>query len=470
MSTSSFNFPNPLNMHPAQLKLLLSLLPKVPLIARVALLHVLHMSKSSQYLDLRSDLIVSVLRSYLQPTKLRSITSTQKFANRDSGVKGRIWVSTYASLVPETDVRDALAGAIQSLRTPDTPEIDIRLPGIVPVEGEWTGYRAGATSEERQPQIGEKEKYEKLQKEVTSPLTVLYFHGGAYYLLDPSSHRPVTKKIAKMTGGRVYSVRYRLAPQNPFPAALLDALISYLTLLYPPSDAYHQPVDPRHIVIAGDRRIRWHGEERDILLPGGLALNSPWLDITQSSASWEVNKDFDYLPPAEAYAKHSPPPCEAWPANPPRIALYADDDLLAHPLVTLVMSRNWKGAPPVFICTGWELLADEDKYMARKLHEDGVPVVFEEYEGMPHCFAIILTTTPNARRCFDGWTGFMKKIITHPDTIDSKAITVKAKTLEEVSLTFESLLSDVSEEDIRQRVLEKKETTLASTPQVVPKL
>ena len=70
-------------------------------------------------------------------------------------------------------------------------------------------------------------------KECKSPVTVLYFHGGAYYLLDPSTHRPTTKKLAKLTGGRCYSVRYRLAPQNPFPAALLDALVSYLTLLYP---------------------------------------------------------------------------------------------------------------------------------------------------------------------------------------------------------------------------------------------
>lgn len=254
MSTSSYDFPNPLNMDPAQFKLLLSLLPKVPLITRVALLHVLHLSKSSKYLDLRSDLIVSVLRSYLQPTKLRSITSTQKLANRDTGVKGRIWVATYASPArSETDVLDAIVGVIQSLRTPDTPEIDLRLPEVLPVEAEWTGYRADATAESRPPSIGEKEKYDELQKEVTSPLTVLYFHGGAYYLLDPSTHRPATKKIAKLTGGRVYSVRYRLAPQDPFPAALLDALVSYLTLLYPPPDAYHQAVEPKDIVVAGDR-------------------------------------------------------------------------------------------------------------------------------------------------------------------------------------------------------------------------
>ncbi|KAK7435254.1 hypothetical protein CaCOL14_012903 [Colletotrichum acutatum] len=491
MSRSSFDYPNPLNMDPAQFKLLLSLLPKVPLITRVALLHVLHLSKSSQYLDLRSDLIISVLRSYLQPAKLRSITSTQKLANRDSGVKGRIWVATYASPVPpETDVRDAIIGVIQSTRAPDTPELKLRLPDIVPVEAEWTGYRAGATEEERPPAIGEKEKFEKLQKEVTSPLTVLYLHGGAYYLCDPATHRPATKKIAKLTGGRVYSVRYRLAPQNPFPSALLDALVSYLTLLYPPPDAYHQAVDPKHIVVAGDsaggnlslsllqlllelhrqnRKIRWLGEEREIPLPAGLALNSPWMDITQSSPSWDANGEFDYLPTGEVYAKYNPPPCEAWPAKPPRTNMYADDDLLAHPLVTLLMSRSWAGAPPVYICTGWELLADEDKYMARKLHQDGVPVVFEEYEGMPHCFALILTKIPNARRCFEGWTNFMKRAVTSPETIDSRATSIKSKTLQEEVLDFESL-SAVSAEDVQKRVLAKKETTLAAAPETAAKL
>ncbi|KAF9876011.1 hypothetical protein CkaCkLH20_06457 [Colletotrichum karsti] len=478
-------------MDPAQFKLLLSLLPKVPLISRVALLHVLHMSKPAKYLDLRSELIVAVLRSYISTTKPRSITSTQKLANRDGGVKGRIWVSTYASPASsEKDVLDAILGAIQSLRAPGTPEIDVRLPDLLPVEAEWTGYRAGATPESKPPAIGEKEKYDELMKEVTSPLTVLYFHGGAYYLCDPSTHRPATKKISKLTGGRVYSVRYRLAPQNPFPAALLDALISYLTLLYPPLDAYHQAVEPENIVVAGDsaggnlslallqlllelrrqnRKIRWLGEEREIPLPAGFALNSPWLDITQSSPSWESNWEFDYLPKASVYAEYNPPPCEAWPAKPPRTSIYADDDLIAHPLVTLVMNRSWAGAPPVYICTGWELLADEDRYMARKLHEDGVPVVFEEYEGMPHCFALILSKIPNAQRCFDGWTGFMKTAIGKPESITSKAVTVKAKTREDVPREFASL-SELRDDDIQKRVYQKKEESLNSAPEAVPKL
>ncbi|KAJ0286513.1 hypothetical protein Brms1b_002879 [Colletotrichum noveboracense] len=442
-------------MDPAQFKLLLSLLPKVPLITRVALLHVLHLSKPARYLDLRSELIVAVLRSYLMASKPRSITSSQKLANRDNGVKGRIWVSTYASPASsETDVRDAVVGTIQSLRTPGTPEINLRLPDLVPVEAEWTGYRAGATSESKPPAIGEKEKFDELMREVTNPLTVLYLHGGAYYLCDPATHRPATKKIAKLTGGRLYSVRYRLAPQHPFPAALMDALVSYLTLLYPPPDAYHEGVEPKHIVVAGD---------------SGLALNSPWMDITQSSPSWESNWEFDYLPKASVYAEYNPPPCEAWPAKPPRASIYADDDLIAHPLVTLVMNKSWTGSPPVFICTGWELLADEDRYMARKLREDGVPVVFEEYEGMPHCFALILAKIPNAKRCFEGWTGFMKTVTSNPESISSKATTVKAKSLEEVPREFVSL-STLSDEEIQKRVLQKKDESLNSTPEAAPKL
>jgi len=82
---------------------------------------------------------------------------------------------------------------------------------------------------------------------------IFYLHGGGFYLCDPATHRLTTKKLAKLTGGRCYSVRYRLAPQHPFPAALLDLLVSYLTLLYPPPGAFHEAVRPETLALAGDR-------------------------------------------------------------------------------------------------------------------------------------------------------------------------------------------------------------------------
>lgn len=152
----------------------------------------------------------------------------------------------------EDDIRAALFEAIETMKEPGSAEGGYTKPELLPVEAEWTGYRSGATKDSAELRISEKEKYTELMREATSPTTILYLHGGAYFLLDPSSHRPTTKKLAKLTKGRAYSVRYRLAPQNPFPAALLDALLSYLTLLYPSKDAIHTPVSPEHIVFAGD--------------------------------------------------------------------------------------------------------------------------------------------------------------------------------------------------------------------------
>lgn len=240
-----------------QLAILKILLPKLPFVLRVIVMHVFHMSEPAKYMDLRSDVTVSFLRDMLVNGEPQSLSKTQALSLRDPGIKGRIWISSVVSQAPpELSVRDTLLAAIDSIKKDSVPGGEkCRVPNIVPVTAEWTGYRANATSDSKLPAISEKEKYTEMMKECKNGITVLYFHGGAYYLLDPSSHRPTTKRIAKMTGGRVYSVRYRLAPQNPFPSALLDGLITYLNLLYPPPGAIHDAVLPGNIVFSGDRYV-----------------------------------------------------------------------------------------------------------------------------------------------------------------------------------------------------------------------
>lgn len=83
--------------------------------------------------------------------------------------------------------------------------------------------------------------------------TLLYFHGGAYFLGTYKLYRPLLGKLALKSGGaRVLAVDYRLAPQHPFPAGLEDALAAYLYLLSPPGDAPFDPVPASQIVISGD--------------------------------------------------------------------------------------------------------------------------------------------------------------------------------------------------------------------------
>lgn len=53
---------------------------------------------------------------------------------------------------------------------------------------------------------------------------VVYFHGGGFIVGSPETHRLVAAWIAHITHAEVVSVRYRLAPEHPFPAQAEDAV------------------------------------------------------------------------------------------------------------------------------------------------------------------------------------------------------------------------------------------------------
>ena len=226
-------------------------------------------------------------------------------------------------------------------------------------------------------------------------------------------------------------------------------------------------------------KIQWHGEARDIPLPAGVAVNSPWMDLTRkffpsyishltslskvkqrltspdSLPSCTANAAYDYLPtPAQQAATNARrPSCAIWPPNPPRKHVYTPDALITHPLVSPVLATSWAGAPPVYICAGWELLTDEDRYTAQKLWRDGVEtVVFEEYEGMPHCFALMFPYLKEGKRCLEGWAGFIKAVGEQGGNgVGTRFVRVKAKSLQEEVLKPEEVNS-FEEEEVRERV------------------
>lgn len=199
-----------------------------------------------------------------------------------------------------------------------------------------------------------------------------------------------------------------------------------------------------------DTKVQWFGQEVSVPLPAGVALSSPWLDLTHSSPSCRTNAEFDYLPMLQGLDETQRPPCPAWPADPPRKMLYCADALVTHPLVTLLAADSWEGCPPVYMSCGWELLADEDKYLARKLHSDGVQVVFEEFQAMPHCFQAVLMGTPVSVRSFDAWAGFIRHVV-EKGPGRSVFRTIEAKTLNEVDID-PSALSPYTEEELRERL------------------
>lgn len=123
---------------------------------------------------------------------------------------------------------------------------------------------------------------------------ILYLHGGGYVAGGMEYARGYASVLAEETGMRVFFPAYRLAPEHPCPAALKDCLTVYRYL----TDALEIPSGK--ILLCGESagggliyslclKLRAMGRP----MPAGLLAISPWVDLTMSGQSFEVNKDID---------------------------------------------------------------------------------------------------------------------------------------------------------------------------------
>ncbi|EMD61133.1 hypothetical protein COCSADRAFT_239516 [Bipolaris sorokiniana ND90Pr] len=464
------------------------LLPQTPLLVKTALWHSLSLTPQSTKWDLKTSLTVTMLREMIGPNATpQPIGKTQRFTLRDPGVKGKMWVSKVAMPIPgEDDVRQMMFKAVRDMGSGDEKWEE---PEQKALEAEWNGYRSQAKDGEGEPAgMGEREKYEALMKETEEgSVTMLYFHGGAMYLLDPAGYRGLGARIARETGGRVFNVRYRLSPQNPFPAALLDAFTAYLSLLAPPPGAFHEAVPASKIVFGGDSAgglcctallqlllqihrstpsgqtptVRFHGKDVEIPLPAGLALTSPWLDVTRALPSIESETTFDYLPPPSQTEKRDFPADEVWPANPPRADLYCNASALLHPLVSPLSAQDWSGSPPLFFSIGQEMLRDEAAVLAQRAVKQGVSVTWREFEAMPHVFAVLLEGLGESEVHYKEHMEFVKRVVGGKEggkeVLESTAVMIRAKTLKREDKDVAAGLTQITDEEAKEMMVKGRE-------------
>ena len=118
------------------------------------------------------------VKAYIEAVQ-GSVTERQARWGDDPGVTGPAWVSRCAlPAPPETDARDRVQETIDRLNEGYGSYVR---PDLTALETQWTGYRAGVDDEAPEPAISEREKYDALMKEVTSPVTIFYIYGGAFW-------------------------------------------------------------------------------------------------------------------------------------------------------------------------------------------------------------------------------------------------------------------------------------------------
>lgn len=108
----------------------------------------------------------------------------------------------------------------------------------------------------------------------------------------------------------------------------------------------------------------------------------------------------------------------------------------------------------MYIECGQELLTDENKHLAATVASQGVTLVFEEYETMPHCFAMVLGPLPEGKRCFYGWTQFITNVVERPEVVKTLGLKIMAKTLKETPIDM-TKLSTYTEDEVLNRMRER---------------
>lgn len=208
---------------------------------------------------------------------------------------------------------------------------------------------------------------------------ILYLHGGGYVAGGLPYAQVFGGHLATTTGRASLCVGYRLAPEDPFPAALDDALLSYREML--------TRFEPEDIAFVGESAggglvyaLSLYLKQLNLPQPGKIVSISPWTDMTMERDVSELQK----LDPiilrenVEEYAQ-----------------MYAVDHDRRNPLLSPLFG-DLKGLPSSLIIVGsYEILLDDSKLMQQALLEVGCDCRLHIEEGLWHVY--VLYGVPEAK-------------------------------------------------------------------------
>lgn len=217
---------------------------------------------------------------------------------------------------------------------------------------------------------------------------VLQLHGGGYIGKMKNAYRDFAVLYAKMPGERaVLSVDYRVAPENPYPAALEDAYAAYQWLL-------EMGCEGNQIIVAGDSAggglalaLCLYLKDKGEPLPRKLVLMSPWTDLAATGDSYETNFEKDPLfgntTDSMIYSN----------------AYYGENDPKT-PYISPLYG-DYEGLPPMlFQVGGAEMLLSDSARAAKKAKAAGCEVKLTVYDGMFHVFQLGMKKMKESREAW----------------------------------------------------------------------
>jgi acetyl esterase/lipase len=218
--------------------------------------------------------------------------------------------------------------------------------------------------------------------EASADAALLFFHGGVFAMGSPRSSANLAGQLSRQARAKVFSVEYRLAPENPFPAAPEDALESYRGLL-------ESGISQERIALFGESAggalaLSTLLAARDGGLPQPAAgvLYSPWVDLTLSGGSMDTKASVDHLLAREALQGATYGYAGAADPSGAKVSPLFDD---------------LHGIAPLHIqCGSFEVLLDDATRLAAAAAAAEVAVQLDITPEMPHVFQASAPELPEA--------------------------------------------------------------------------
>ena len=221
-----------------------------------------------------------------------------------------------------------------------------------------------------------KERAEDLDK--TAYPVIVFLHGGGWVTGDLDSYEKLCLRIARQTQHILFAVDYRLAPENPFPAALEDCYKAVKAVIL-----WHEKSDsPHKITLMGDSAggnlaaavslyMRDKGErtvDRQILI-----YPVTYNDHTETSPFPSVSENgTDYILTAKQICDY--------------LDLYCSrEEDRSNPYCAPLLAEDLSDQPDTLIITAqYDPLRDEGEEYGRRLKESGNNVVVRRISNALH--------------------------------------------------------------------------------------
>lgn len=221
---------------------------------------------------------------------------------------------------------------------------------------------------------------------------LVYFHGGGWVIGDLDTHDALCRTLANGSGCKVMAVDYRLAPENPYPAAYDDA---YAALCWIEKNGASVNVDVNRIAVAGDSA---GGNLAAAVCQRAKAEKGPEISfqllfypVTDSKTDTESYGSF-----GEGYFLERK--SMEW-----FLDCYAGPDLdRTTPGFAPLNATDLKRLPKAYVITaGFDVLKSEGAAYAEALKAAGVETTYIDYPGMIHGFANLQAMIDEARTAVD---------------------------------------------------------------------